>query len=393
MKTRLPYFFLGLLLLNLQPLSGQQIGKFHSGSTIVDTHNDILTTVCAEHVNIDTDLGARTHSDIPRLRKGGVDAQFFSVWCDGNKAHPYQWANREIDSLYAIALRNWQEMEIPFSFHHFKRIIRKKRLAALIGVEGGHMIEDDLSKIDSLYKRGARYMTLTWNNSTNWATSAMDESKKGDSLPGKGLTDFGKQVVQRMNKLGMMVDLSHVGEQTFWDAIQVTKKPVIVSHSCVYTLCPVFRNLKDDQIKAVAENKGVICLNFYSGFLDSNYAKRADAFTRLHQPEKDSLLGRGKNKYEADVYLFAKYKDEVENMRPPLSLLLDHLDYVVKLAGINHVGLGSDFDGIESFPKGLKDATSYPDITAALLKRGYSRKQVQKIMGKNVIRVLKANQR
>ena len=163
-------------------------------------------------------------------------------------------------------------------------------MVALIGVEGGHMIEDDLNKLEELYKRGMRYMTLTWNNSTSWATSAMDETQHADSLQHKGLTEFGKQIVRRMNELGVMVDLSHVGEQTFYDAIATTTKPVLLSHSSVWNICPVFRNVKDDQIKAVAKNGGVICINFYSGFIDSNFAKR---MTQLESTEgkriKDSL--------------------------------------------------------------------------------------------------------
>jgi len=254
------------------------------------------------------------------------------------------------------------------------------------------MIENKLNNLDSLFRRGTRYMTLTWNNSTPWATSAMDETQKKDSLPHKGLTDFGKQVVQRMNELGMIVDVSHVGEQTFWDVMAVTSKPVIASHSCSYTLCPVFRNLKDEQIKAIAKNDGVISLNFFSGFLDSNFFKKSDAFNKRHKQERDSVLKTNDGStYLADAYLFAKYRDEVEALRPPLSLLIDHIDYIVRLAGIDHVGLGSDFDGITSAPRHLDDVASYPEITKALLARGYSKKDTRKILGQNMLRVIRQN--
>jgi membrane dipeptidase len=234
-------------------------------------------------------------------------------------------------------------------------------------------------------------MTLTWNNSTSWATSAMLETTKKDSLKQKGLTDFGRQVVKRMNELGMIVDVSHVGEQTFWDAISTTTKPVIASHSCVHALCPVFRNLKDDQIKAIAKNGGVIHLNFFSGFVDSNFMKRNAAFVEKHKAERDSILKTVTDPYFADDYLYEKYDAEVSALRPPLSMLLDHLDYIVKLVGVNHVGLGSDFDGINSAPQQLDDVTCYPIITEELVKRGYKKKEIRKILGENFIRVWKKN--
>jgi membrane dipeptidase len=268
---------------------------------------------------------------------------------------------------------------------------KQKRLAVLFGVEGGHMIENDLSKLDALYHRGVKYMTLTWNNSTSWASSALDETSKADSLPHKGLNEFGMQVVRRMNDFGMLVDLSHAGEQTFWDAINTTTKPVLVSHSCVYNLCPHRRNLKDEQIKAVGKSGGVIHLNFYSGFLDSSFEKRSDAFTAKHKSEMDSLLKINPEPYFMQVYLFEKYPDEVKELRPPLAVLLDHLDYIVKLIGVNHVGLGSDFDGVNSLPQQLDDVTAYALITKELLKRGYSKKDIRKILGGNFLRLFKIN--
>jgi len=386
-------FFLLYTVLTINSAFSQNARKLHFKASVVDTHNDILTTIATEGVNIDNDLTGKTHSDINRFRKGGVDVQIFSIWCDGNRKNPFQWANREIDSLYAIAFRNTDKMAIAYSPADLKQILKKKKFAALIGVEGGHMIENDLSKLDSLYKRGARYMTLTWNNSTSWATSAMEETGKGDSLKNKGLSDFGRQVVKRMNELGMMVDVSHVGEHTFWDVINTTVKPVIASHSDAYTLCPVFRNLKDDQIKAIGKNGGVICLNFYSGFLDSTFNVKRSAFNQRHKEERDSLLKTVTDPYFADTYLASKYKDEVEAYRAPFRLLLDHLDYIVKLIGVDHVGIGSDFDGISSPPQQLDGVQDFPKITEALLQRGYSKKDIRKILGENVLRVFAENQK
>ena len=240
------------------------------------------------------------------------------------KSNHYAFANREIDTLYAWINRHPDSMMLVKNSDELMQAVKQHKLACMIGVEGGHMMEDDLNKLDSLYARGTRYMTLTWNNNTSWATSAKHETDT--SHPAHlGLNDFGKQVVQHMNKIGMMVDLSHVGERTFWDAIHTSTKPILVSHSDVYKLCPVFRNLKDDQIKAVAKNGGVIQLNFYSGFLDSTFPAKEVAFEKEHKAEKDSLMAAGKLEFFADNYLFLKYADEVKNMRAPFHLLLDHL--------------------------------------------------------------------
>jgi membrane dipeptidase len=369
-----------------------QNNKLHFKAILVDTHNDIPTTAIEAGVSFDQDLKTKTHSDLARILAGGVDAQLFSIWCDGYKQNPYAWANREIDTVLAWTNRNPGKMMTAFTAKDIKAAAKQKKLGVLFGVEGGHMIENDLAKLDALYGRGVRYMTLTWNNSTNWATSALDETTKADSLPHKGLTDFGKQVVRRMNELGMLVDLSHVGERTFWDAMATTTKPVLVSHSCVYSICPHRRNLKDEQIRAVGKNNGVIHLNFYSGFLDSAFERRSDAFTAKHKTEMDSLLKVNPEPYFMQVYLFTKYPAEVKDMRPPMSLLLDHLDYIVKMIGVNHVGLGSDFDGVNSLPQQLDDVTAYPLITAELQRRGYSKKDIKKILGGNFLRVLKANE-
>lgn len=373
----------------------QKFKQLHEKAILVDTHNDILTTALDKHVSIDSNLQGKTHSDLRRWKEGGVDIQVFSVWCDGTYGNgkAFNRANEEIDTLYAWINRNPRKMMLVENSRDLRQAVAQKKLGAMIGIEGGHMIEGDLYKLDSLYSRGARYMTLTWNNSTPWASSAMDETVPDHFIKYKGLTDFGKDVVREMNKLGMLIDLSHVGELTFWDAINTTTRPVLISHSCAWTLCPVFRNLKDEQILAVGRNGGVIHLNFYSGFVDSNFDRRSNAFNERHAAERDSLLKTVTDPYFADVYLFQKYADEVQEMRPPLSMLLDHLDYIVSLVGVDHVGLGSDFDGINSLPLELDDVSDYPVITRELMKRGYRKKSIRKILGGNFIRLLKANEK
>lgn len=374
--------------------------KVHNRAIMADSHNDLLTASIEKNLLIDQDLKGKTHSDLNRFREAGVDVQIFSVWCDGEKKQPYAWANREIDTLYAVAARNPEKIQIIQTFSDIKKAVKKNKLAALFGVEGGHMIEGDLNKLEALYKRGVRYMTLTWNNSTEWASSAMDESSlvnlnkeyTNAQAPQRtmGLNTFGKEVIKKMNDLGMMVDLSHVGEKTFWDAIQTTTKPVLVSHSNAYTLCPVFRNLKDEQIDAVGKNGGVIQLNFYSAFIDSSFKKREKIFLQNKQAKIDSLVATGMQKEYAQSIIVDMYKEESISIQPPMEMLLKHLDYIVNRIGVDHVGMGSDFDGISASPKELTDVTTYPLITKALLEKGYSKKDVYKIMGGNLLRVMKA---
>lgn len=390
-----PYSLLACLFAMLGPVlvPAQSYQKIHKAAIVVDTHNDVLSTATIMGLNIEEDLTGKTHSDLVRFKKGGVDVEIFSIFCDDRygRGSAFRFANREIDSLYAIAGRNGDKMQIVTDPAGLEQAVKHHKLAAMLGVEGGHMIEDEMDYLDSLFKRGVRYMTLTWNNSTSWATSARDETSRAFTVTPYGLTDRGRQIVHRMNELGMLVDLSHVGEKTFWDAINTTTRPVLVSHSSVYAICPVFRNLKDDQIRAIGKNGGVIQVNFYSGFLDSNYQKRMTAFIGRHKKELDSLTAAKAPDYAVNEFLSKKYPQESGELRPPLSLLIDHIDYIAKMIGADHVGLGSDFDGIESAPKELDGVQDYPVITRELLKRGYSKDDITKILGGNFIRVFKAN--
>jgi membrane dipeptidase len=256
----------------------------------------------------------------------------------------------------------------------FKKAIATHKLAAMVGVEGGHMIEDRIDYLDALAKRGMRYLTLTWNNSTSWASSARDETIHRDSLKHIGLTAYGKQIVRHMNDIGVMVDVSHVGEQTFYDVIANTSKPVIASHSCVYTLDRHRRNLKDAQLKALAKNGGVVFVNFYSGFVDSTYDDKESRFLHQHKTELDSLFKIYHDNDLASIRLNQLHRVESDKLRPPLNMLIKHIDYIVKLIGIDHVGIGSDFDGAESYPLGQTALPIIPKYlrrlnTSAIAKR------------------------
>ena len=387
----------------------QSYKKLHHRAVLVDTHNDIPSAAIEKNVRFDSDLKGKTHSDLNRMKEGGVDVQVFSIFCGPEQAQPYAFANREIDSVYEWARRNPGKMMIVKTPAQLEQALKEKKLATMLGVEGGHMIENKIEYLDKLYERGVRYMTLTWNNSTSWATSAADETSpsnpiaigspppaggetSADSVRRKGLTDFGRQVVKRMNELGMMIDVSHAGEQTFWDAINLSSKPVIASHSCAWSLCPHRRNLKDDQIKAIGKNGGVIFLNFYAGFIDSTYEKKIKGFLQQHQAEVDSLIRLKTQPDYAQMLVAELHKEEVKGFRPALSVLLDHLDHIVKLIGVDHVGMGSDFDGIEAPPMELNGVEDYPLITKGLLERGYSKKDIRKILGGNFLRVFTAVQ-
>jgi membrane dipeptidase len=378
-----------LLILSSCSVSYKQL---HKKAILVDTHNDIPSASIEKKVTFDTDLKGKTHSDLQRMKDGGVDVQFFSIFCGPEQAKPFDYANREMDSVDAWINRNPNKMMAVKNIADLNKAINENKIASLMGVEGGHMIEDDIKKLEHFYNRGARYLTLTWNNSTSWATSAADESTLGSTLQHKGLSELGKQIVRRMNELGMMIDVSHIGEQTFKDALAISTKPVIASHSNVYALCPHRRNLKDDQILAIAKNGGVIQLNFYAGFVDSNYEKNMSNFLAKYKPEIDSLIKENVQKDYARMMVTQKHYEESKAFQPPLNMLLNHLDYIVKLVGVDYVGFGSDFDGISAAPIELVGVESYPLITKALLERGYAKADIKKMLGGNLIRVLKAQQ-
>jgi len=382
-------------ILLMQQLGAQSYQKIHDAAIMVDTHNDFLTQTMEKNFVFDTDLKGKTHSDLNRMKQGGVDVQFFSVFSDGDQPNPYKYANRQIDSLDAVIKRNPDKIVKVFNSKELLKAVKQKKIAALTGLEGGHQFEDDLDKLEALYNRGVRYITLTWNNSTDWATSAADETNPEgakNSKGKKGLTVFGKQVVRKMNSLGMLVDISHVGEQTFYDVISTTIKPIIASHSSVYTLCPHPRNLKDDQIKEIAKNGGVVQINFNSGFIDPTVEPRESAFLEKHKVEIDSLVKTGIFQYHAEESIYRKYTYESEALRAPFEWVIQHIEYVINLVGVDYVGIGSDFDGIYQPPNQLDDVTDYPKITKALLEKGYSEKDIDKILGGNFLRVFKANE-
>lgn len=383
---------LPFLLLLISKTHAQTPMEIHQRAILVDTHNDFLSN--EQITKLDGGkLQSTGNFDLVRAKKGGLDVQVFSIWCgeEYGNGKAFAYANREIDSLDALIARYPNNMTLVRTAKQLEDAVKQKKLAAMVGVEGGHMIEGRMDYIDSLAKRGMCYLTLTWNNSNTWATSARDETLHRNTLSHVGLTDYGKQIVRHLNDLGVMIDLSHPGEQTFYDVMASTTKPVIASHSCSYALNPHLRNLKDAQLRAIAKNGGVVFVNFYSGFVDSTYSKKASAFRKAHKVELDSLIKIYNDEDLANIRLNVIHKKESDKLRPPLKELIKQIDYMVKIMGVDHVGIGSDFDGAESYPLGMDDVTDYPKITAELLKIGYTETDIDKILGGNFIRVLKAN--
>lgn len=369
---------------------GKNGNQIHEDAFIADMHNDVLLRSLTGR-DILTDL-PESHSDLPKFNQGGLDLQVFSIWVSPTefKGKYFERANSMIDRLEYLCSRVPDKWSIPYDYQDIVYNEQKGILSCMIGVEGGHAIENDIDKLNTLHKRGMRYLGITWNNSTDWATSAKDENENKDSLSFIGLTEFGRDVIRRCNELGVMVDVSHAGEKTFSDILEITSKPIIASHSSVYDLCPHFRNLKDYQLKAIKYNGGVVFINFYPGYIDSTFNKKDIALRKEQKPMLDSL----DRVYGADfVQTFYKtgellkpfYKDIV----PDLDDVIDHIDYVVELIGVDHVGIGADWDGVEVLPNDIEHIGKMPAITEKLLSRGYSERDIKKILGGNFKRVYK----
>ena len=371
----------------------------HDSAIVIDTHADTPQRFLNENFDIgSTDPNDIGHISLDKARAGNLGAEFFSIWVDPetNQGHFAQHTLDLIDSVYEQAARHPDRMMMAFSTDDIDRAHKQKKLAALLGIEGGHSIENDIHLLRDFYRLGVRYMTLSWSNTNEWADSSgdIDDPKIQHH---NGLTDFGKQVVLEMNRLGMMVDISHVADKTFWDAIATTKAPVIASHSSARALTNAPRNMTDDMLRAVAKNGGVVDVNFFSGFLDQNYWNALQA-QKIEQAVAtraylDKLKAEGKQiTYVDDDRITREWMAKIP--RPPFTVLIDHIDHIAKVAGIDHVGLGSDFDGVSgATPAGMDSAADLPNITQALLDRGYSAEDIHKILGGNVLRVFKEVER
>ncbi|MCB0284808.1 MAG: dipeptidase [Calditrichaeota bacterium] len=362
--------------------------KLHHDALVADMHADALYRYIETGDGFEK-LSTKHHLDLVRLKTGGVDIQFFAIWPNPRTNHGtdmYSQSVAIIDTFDNILKRNPAALKLAKSPADIERITTAGKIAACLGLEGGTAIEDNLEKLDYFFNRGVRYLGITWNNSPSWASSAEDETTPGWKGH-RGLTEFGKKVIERMNELGMIIDVSHSGEQTFYDILETSKKPIIASHSSVYSICPVYRNLKDAQIKALAAKGGAMFINFNPGFLVKDFDEVYKAAREEADHIQDSLKTSGSSaEFDRSAFIYKK----INPVYPDVATVVDHIDYVVKLVGDDYVGIGSDFDGINLTPNGLNDVSKMPNITKELLKRGYSEESIRKILGGNLLRVFKA---
>ena len=377
------------------PLSSRA-RSIQKSALVVDAHEDTPQRFLDENYDIgSSDPKDEDYISLEKAKAGNLGAEFFSIWVNP-KANQNHFAKRTldlIDSVYEQASRHPDSMTMAFSVNDIERVHKEHKLAALMGIEGGHSIENDIRLLREYYRLGVRYMTLTWSNTNEWADSSGDlddpSVKHHD-----GLTEFGKQVVLEMNRLGMIVDISHVSDKTFWDTIATTKAPVIASHSSARSLVNVQRNMSDDMLRAITKNGGVVCVNFFADFIDNDFLKAAESqhremlvavenYVKERKAADSSVAEEDRERFER------KWLAENRTRRAPLKSLIDHIDHLVKIAGVNHVGLGSDFDGRNFLPDGIDSAADLPQITQSLLDRGYSPEDIKKILGGNVMRLFR----
>jgi membrane dipeptidase len=358
-------------------------------AVVIDLHDDTTQMIVDEAYDL-----AESHSygqvDIPRMKAGHYSGVFFSIWSDSERYTPTESIRRALDEIDAVrreTARHPADLAPAATAAEILAARKRGRIAVLMGVEGGHMIDSDLAILRTYYELGARYMTLTHTTNTPWADSS------GAQPAHNGLTDFGRQVVREMNRLGMMVDISHVTDKTFYDVLATSSAPVIASHSSCRALDDAPRNMTDDMLRALAKNGGVVHINYFEGFLDHGFLERFAAL-KTEQERQDAIENQAPKFGDRSQVGPAMRKLDAERIaklgRVPLSALLDHFEHAVKIAGIDHVGLGSDFDGSDDqFPEGMEDASKIPNLVRGLMERGFSDEDVLKILGGNTLRVMR----
>src|SRR5256714_1807024 len=363
----------------------------HRTAIVIDPHADTPQRFLDSNFDLAQDTPvAEGHMDFGKIRKGNLAAEFFSIWVEPSfKGHYARRASDLIDSVYRQAERHPDKMTMAFTAADILRVHRQHKLAALLGIEGGHSIENDIRLLRDYYRLGVRYMTLTWSNTNEWADSSGDIDDTSVQHH-NGLTEFGKDIVYEMNRLGMMVDVSHVSDKTFYDTLLASRAPVIASHSSARALTNHPRNMTDDMLREVGRRGGVVMVNYYSAFVDDNWRQAYEAQAKERSAAIDAVAQQYK---DADPVTRYRETDKVAKQwaakisRPPFETIINHIDHVAKVAGVDHTGLGSDFDGTPSMPEGLDSAADLPKITEGLLKRGYSAEQIRKILGGNLMRV------
>ena len=390
-------FFAAVLPLHAQTSSKTHVTKptdplaVHQSAIVIDTHADTTQRMLDQNYDLGDPLKGGS-LNLESARKGNLGAEFFSIWVDppAFKGHEARRTLELIDAVYQQVAKHPQQMRLARSPEDIIAAHREHKFAALMGVEGGHSIENSLGLLRDYYRLGVRYMTLTWSNSNGWADSSGDVDDATVPHTKDGLSDFGKDVVYEMNRLGMMVDVSHVSDKTFYRTLIISRAPVIASHSSARALTNSPRNMDDNMLKAIGQYGGVVMVNFYSSFVSETYRQAVKA----QQPAIKKAVADATEKFKAEGKPVPnELAEQIEKTytanipRPPFSVLIDHIDHIAKIAGIDHVGIGSDFDGIPSSPEGMDSAADLPKITQGLMARGYSAEDVHKILGGNFLRV------
>lgn len=360
--------------------------KIHREALLIDGHNDLPWQYrkrddFAFRVFDIARPQPQLHTDIPRLKKGGVGAQFWSAYVDADTAKSKTAVKQtleQIDVIHRMVRAYPDTFAMAYTADDIVRIRKEGKIASLIGIEGGHSIDNSLGVLRTYYALGARYMTLTHSDNLDWADSATDVPKH------KGLTPFGESVVLEMNRLGMLVDISHVSADTMRHTLRIAKAPVIASHSSAYALAPHPRNVPDDVLKEIKKNGGVVMVNFYSGFITPEGARLLPEVMKAYRELKKQYPNA-----EEFKAAYAAWKKEHPMPTGSIHDVVDHIEHIIKVAGVDHVGIGSDFDGIGSCPRQLEDVSCYPYLTQELMNRGYGREAIHKILGRNVLRVMR----
>jgi len=366
----------------------ERADRIHREAFVLDTHSD--TTPKFEE--LDWDFSVRHeegHMDLPRLREGMFDAVFWSIYMGRTEGDgtAIKTAVRRMDSVHELVRKYPDDLLLATTAEDIRRASKEGKIACLMGIEGGHIIENELAALRTLFRLGARYMTLTHSFNTPWA----DASGVGGSVAGEhgGLTAYGEEIIAEMNRLGMMVDISHVADDTFWDAVRVSTAPVIASHSSVRALADHPRNMSDEMLKALAKNGGVIQINFYNAYIDQVLVEQQMAL----QPRIAEATEKFKDKPQLLWQERRRIYSEMDMARTNGSVVVDHIEHVIKVAGADHVGLGADFDGVPATPNGLEDCSKIIYITEELLRRGHSEETVKKVLGGNLLRVMEEVER
>jgi membrane dipeptidase len=369
----------------------------HRRAVCVDTHADTVQFMLDEGADINTRL-TTTHLDAVRMREGGLDAQFFSIWVEpefyglgGERA--VARADAQVALVRALAERHPETWALATTAADVRRAKGEGRLAALLGLEGGYALDEKVESVERYFRAGVRYISPTWTHSLPWAGSSGD----AEGLT-RGLNDFGREVIREMNRLGVMVDVSHVSDKTFWDMAETSSVPIIASHSNCRALTDVPRNLTDEMIRAVAETGGVVCVVYYPGFLDVGWRARRDRLDSEIEPllreAARPFMGREQGSMRRIAVERVREREYAKRLTPvPVARVADHVEHIVRLTSVEHVGCGSDFDGITATPDGLRSVAELPNLTAELLRRGYTEDDVTKILGGNVLRVMEEVER